>query len=64
MNPVFWLIIIVILGVLWFCLSFVFRGIGKVAKHLYADAKEEIERPDGDPEKSETNIHNREDDIQ
>ena len=42
MNIVFWLLVIVGLILLWFCLSFAFKGIGGIALKLFNDAKEEI----------------------
>lgn len=42
MNIVFWLLVIVALVFLWFCLSFAFKGIGGFFLKLFNDAKEEI----------------------
>lgn len=42
MNVVFWLVVVVVLVLAWFCLSFAFKGIGSVFLHLYNDAKKEI----------------------
>jgi len=42
MNIVFWLIVIVVLVLIWFCLSFAFKGIGGLALRLFNDAKNEI----------------------
>lgn len=42
MNFVFWLLVIAGLVLLWFCLSFAFKGIGGIALKLFNDAKEEI----------------------
>lgn len=42
MNIVFWLLVIAALVLLWFCLSFAFKGIGAIALKLFNDAKEEI----------------------
>lgn len=42
MNIVFWLIVIVALVLLWFCLSFAFKGIGAFGLQIYNDAKKEI----------------------
>ena len=39
MNIVFWLIVIVALVLLWFCLSFAFKGIGAFGLRIYNDAK-------------------------
>ena len=50
MNIVFWLLIVIVLVVVWFCLSFAFKGIGGIGLRLWNDAKKEIEG-DG-PEKS------------
>jgi F0F1-type ATP synthase membrane subunit b/b' len=41
-NIVFWLIVIAAIVLLWFCLSFAFKGIGGFALKLYNDAKNEI----------------------
>jgi hypothetical protein len=41
-NIVFWLIVIVALVLLWFCLSFAFKGIGAFSLRIYNDAKKEI----------------------
>ncbi len=50
MNIVFWLLIVIVLVLIWFCLSFAFKGIGGIWLKLYNGAKKEIE---GDkPEKS------------
>lgn len=42
MNIVFWSIIIILLVLLWFCLSFIFKSVGKIGLNLYKDAKKEI----------------------
>lgn len=42
MNIVFWLIVVIVLVLIWFCLSFAFKGVGGVAMRLYNDAKKEI----------------------
>ena len=42
MNIVFWLLVIAALALLWFCLSFAFKGIGAIALKLFNDAKDEI----------------------
>lgn len=43
MNIVFWLLIVIVLVVVWFCLSFAFKGIGGIGLRLWNDAKKEIE---------------------
>ena len=52
MNIIFWLLVIVALVLVWFCLSFAFKGIGGFALKLYNDAKEtmneEKENPDNE----------------
>ncbi len=50
MNIVFWLLIVIVLVVVWFCLSFAFKGIGSIGLRLWNDAKKEIEGEE--PEKS------------
>lgn len=42
MNIVFWLIVVIVLVLVWFCLSFAFKGVGRVGMRLYNDAKKEI----------------------
>lgn len=42
MNIVFWLIVVVTLVLLWFCLSFAFKGIGEFGWKIFHDAKKEI----------------------
>lgn len=42
MNMSFWILLIVILILLWFCLSFAFKYIGKIGLRLFDDAKDEI----------------------
>lgn len=32
MNIVFWLIVVIVLVLIWFCLSFAFKGVGKEVK--------------------------------
>lgn len=46
MNIVFWFAIIAIGVLIWFCLSFAFRGVGGVFKRLYDDAVKEINTKD------------------
>lgn len=43
MNIVFWLLVVIILVLVWFCLSFAFKGIGSIGLKLFNDAKSEIE---------------------
>lgn len=40
MNAVFWLLIIIGLGLVWLSLSFAFGGIGGIAKRLWKDASD------------------------
>lgn len=42
MNIVFWLIVVVTLILLWFCLSFAFKDIGEFGWKIFHDAKKEI----------------------
>lgn len=42
MNIVFWLIVVIVLVLIWFCLSFAFKGVVVVGMRLYNDAKKEI----------------------
>ena len=50
MNVFFWLLVVIALVVIWFCLSFAFKGIGGIGLRLWNDAKKEIEGDE--PEKS------------
>lgn len=43
MNIVFWLLVVIVLVLVWFCLSFAFKGIGGIGLRLFNDAKKEIE---------------------
>lgn len=42
MNVVFWFLVIVALVLIWFCLSFAFKGIGSISLRLFNDAKKVI----------------------
>lgn len=42
MNIVFWLLVIIMLALVWFCLSFAFNGIGSIGLKLFNNAKKEI----------------------
>lgn len=42
MNVVFWFLVIVALVLIWFCLSFAFKGIGSIGLRLFNDAKKVI----------------------
>lgn len=49
MNIVFWLLVIAALILIWFCLSFAFKGIGGFALKLFNDAKETINEEKENP---------------
>lgn len=55
MNIVFWLLIIIGLVLLWFCLSFAFKGIGAIGLKLFNDAKDEITGKNEQQEVKENN---------
>lgn len=42
MNIVFWLIVVVIAVLMWFCFSSAFKSIGKFGLTLYNNIKDEI----------------------
>ena len=42
MNIVFWLFVVAVLVLVWFCLSFAFKGIGSIGLKLFNDARDEI----------------------
>ena len=46
MNPVFWLLIILVAVALWFLLAFVFYPLGRFIWRIGNDAKHELERED------------------
>lgn len=50
MNIVFWLLVVITLVLVWFLMSFAFKGIGGFFLTLFNDAKKEIQ--DDEPEKS------------
>ena len=56
MNIAFWLLIIVALVLVWFCLSFAFKGVGGIGLRLFNDAKDEIT---GKNEKQESKENNK-----
>ena len=49
MNIVFWLLVIVVMVLVWFCMSSI-KGIGGIGLKLFNDAKKEIEGDE--PEKT------------
>ena len=51
MNIVFWLLVVLALVLVWFCLSFSFQGIGSIGLRLFNDAKKEIEGDEPDKSK-------------
>jgi hypothetical protein len=51
MNIAFWILIIIVLVLLWFCCSFAFKGLGAFVLKLYNDAKNEIVGKDEQKEK-------------
>ena len=55
MNAVFWFIVIVVLVLIWFCLSFAFKALGRFAFRLYKDAKDEIVGENEQKEKENNN---------
>ena len=48
MNPVFWLLVIIIAIVLWFLLAFIFHPIGVFMWKIGSDAVEELNKEDND----------------
>ena len=50
MNPVFWLLVILGLVLLWFLLPAAFRPIGKIFYRLWKDAADEINKTDDEKE--------------
>lgn len=60
MNIVFWLLVVIVLVLVWFCLSFAFKGIGGIGMKLFNDAKDEITADGGEKEKKENDNKNEE----
>lgn len=46
MNPVFYLIVIMIAVTLWFLLAFIFYPLGRFLYRIYTDTVHELERED------------------
>lgn len=42
MNIFFWILVVLVLVLLWFCLSSTFDEVGSIAMRLYRDAADEI----------------------
>lgn len=59
MNVVFWFLVVVIIVLVWFCLSFLFKGVGGIGLTLYNNAKDEIT---GEKEKQELKEDNKNED--
>lgn len=53
MNPVFWLLVVVIAIVLWFFLAFIFHPIGEFMWKIGSDAMEELNKGDKKEEDKE-----------
>ena len=50
MNPVFWLLLLLAAVLLWFCLSVLYRWIGRIVWRLWKDARDEIQQLEQDEE--------------
>lgn len=48
MNPVFWLLVVIIAVALWFFLAFIFHPIGEFMWKIGSDAMEELNKEDND----------------
>ena len=46
MNPVFWLLVIVVAVILWFLLAFIFYPLGRLVYRIISDAISELNRED------------------
>ena len=58
MNIVFWLPVVVVLAMIWCCLSFAFKGIGGIGLKLYNDTKDKIIGKNGTEEESKEDHEN------
>lgn len=56
MNPVFWLLVVVIAVVLWFLLAFVFYPIGKFLWKIGNDAMDELNKDDKDNKRKDEEL--------
>lgn len=46
MNPVFYLIVIIVAVVLWLLLAFIFYPLGRLVNRIFSDALHELNRDD------------------
>lgn len=53
MNPIFWLIVIIVLALVWLCLSFAYKKVGWIGWKLYKDAKDIITNTENEKEENE-----------
>ena len=53
MNIVFWLCIVFLLALIWFCLSPLFKGVGEIGYRLWDDARREMYGDDSSETKEE-----------
>lgn len=42
MNPIFWILVILVLVALWFLLNFTFRKIGKICIKIFDKTKKQL----------------------
>lgn len=59
MNPVFWLLVILALVILWFILSFLFKRIGNLAVKTASHIKKEMLEDESEVSKEKINKNER-----
>ena len=53
MNPVFWLLVIVVAVILWFLLAFIFYPLGRLVYRIISDTISELNREDNGKDDTE-----------
>ena len=51
MNPIFWLLVILVLICLWFCATFMFRVLGGFLGKIFYDTVETMKEAENEEEK-------------
>ncbi len=51
MNPIFWLLVILVLICLWFCATFMFKSLGGFLGKIFYDTLETMKEKENEEEK-------------
>lgn len=51
MNPVFWLLVVIIAVILWLLLAFIYYPLGKFVWRIWSDTSDELKREDKNDER-------------